>query len=873
MKAQHDAYFNIEFIRAASLMNDEEKDAVIDVMKNKVIDIVDVTQSDSIVELEEMEEDIHNISEDIHSKVKNVNVKLPVLKLDEIQPAKETSRESVQTPVPSTPKTMKKKKIFICNLCDEEFPHKFLDLADHKVKTHKMSKKESQVISMKHVRYETIEETTNNLSSSKKWDELSNLNLKKEKDVYDEEGDKQKLDESAGQKIKQELKDTTESDKIFVCVLCKVKIFSKKKYNRHIKEKHFVSADKIPLLEDDGKTLFSVTESNEGINNLCKLCGEECANLGILWNHYRSCHRAPKETIKNLITKTKCKICGVEVTFIADHIKTFHSESQETPSDNFPSEKVTETLNATPSKTAAINSENQKKLLDIWSSARKKQDKESDKKKSTHGDTINIKAECAKCSFILNSAKDLEKHIQDFHPDSQISNTSKKPQKETDLVEKVQSIMQEKVSDKNNEIIENNKNSDNESLTDAGFKKPFSIKFEVTANEISTDTASPSSVGDPKSPSSKNLPTKRKQNEESSEQVKKKKKSSTSNASKPIALKQEPPEDDEFHFCDDCDYISNNESDYQAHVKKNHANAQENVSLESGSSSSSTGKKRNVGQQISNSDLSEIFSKSSAKKIREEEESQSNPENNLQEQIITETVGKEQHERDKQKYVAKLMDKLKDMDDSDEDEDDPDEEAIDDNDSNDVPTKESSDNYIAADNEKKEDDNVVKNKLDNQVSSIDYLPDQEEIDKVGLILPEDPDIQMIGTKTLHKALNTTTNKMLEKLQLMKVNGITTQFVTRLKQSRFFQSNPGAVTMTSSDDKETLSLFTHDQSLGKGWKVRYYAVASPFSGIDREFLSPEGLRLKSAEAVVEYMRCIGRYQSSHIQSVKDYLRIN
>merc|ERR1719300_1799413 len=74
------------------------------------------------------------------------------------------------------------------------------------------------------------------------------------------------------------------------------------------------------------------------------------------------------------------------------------------------------------------------------------------------------------------------------------------------------------------------------------------------------------------------------------------------------------------------------------------------------------------------------------------EESQSNPENNLQEQIISETFEKEQNESDKQKYVAKLMDKLKDMDDSDEDEDDPDEEAIDDNDSNDVPTKESSDN-------------------------------------------------------------------------------------------------------------------------------------------------------------------------------------
>ena len=202
MKAQHDAYFNIEFIRAASLMNDEEKDAVIDVMKNKVYDIDYVTQSDSIVELEEMEEDIQNISEDIHSKVKNVNVKLPVLKLNGIQPDKETSQASVQTPIPSTPKSLKKKKIFICNLCDEEFPHKFLDLADHKVKTHKMSKKESQVISMKHVRYERIEETTSNLSSSKKRDEFSNLNLKKEKDVHDEEVDKQKSDESSGQKQK-----------------------------------------------------------------------------------------------------------------------------------------------------------------------------------------------------------------------------------------------------------------------------------------------------------------------------------------------------------------------------------------------------------------------------------------------------------------------------------------------------------------------------------------------------------------------------------------------------------------------------------------------------------------------------------------------
>merc|ERR1712098_748872 len=225
------------------------------------------------------------------------------------------------------------------------------------------------------------------------------------------------------------------------------------------------------------------------------------------------------------------------------------------------------------------------------------------------------------------------------------------------------------------------------------------------------------------------------------------------------------------------------------------------------------------------------------------------------------------NETEKQEYVAKLMDKLKDMDDSDDDDDPAD--AID---SSHVPTK-PNDTITTVDVSSKAEDNVAKLKdaLDNHV---DLLPDQEEIDKVGLIVPQDPEIEMIGTKPLHNALNSRSNIMFEKLQMTKVRGITTQFITRLKQSRFFQSNPGAMTLPSNSDKATMSLFTHDQNLGKGWKVRYYAVARPRSnGLAREFLSPEGLRLKSADAVVEYMKCIGKYHNSHIQSVKDYLRIS
>ena len=80
MKTQHDAYFNLEFLRAACRMDEDEKTAVIDVMKNK--------GEEAIEDIEELEEDIvelEEISEHIETnkeyKIREVQVRLPTLKL------------------------------------------------------------------------------------------------------------------------------------------------------------------------------------------------------------------------------------------------------------------------------------------------------------------------------------------------------------------------------------------------------------------------------------------------------------------------------------------------------------------------------------------------------------------------------------------------------------------------------------------------------------------------------------------------------------------------------------------------------------------------------------------------------------------------
>ena len=119
MKSQHDAYFNLEFLKAACKMDKDEMSAVIDVMRVK-------TQQSAMAKASEN---------------------------------KGGTKKDIKNPGNSSKAKRVKKKIFTCSIegCDMEFHDRFLDLANHKVRDHHLSKKEAQIISMKHVRYEQVE--------------------------------------------------------------------------------------------------------------------------------------------------------------------------------------------------------------------------------------------------------------------------------------------------------------------------------------------------------------------------------------------------------------------------------------------------------------------------------------------------------------------------------------------------------------------------------------------------------------------------------------------------------------------------------------------------------------------------------------------
>ena len=126
MKSQHDAYFNLEFLKAACKMDKDEMTAVIDVMKAK-------DEQNAIAKASE----------------NNIQRKNNTLSTKEDTKNRGFSNKAKKV----------KKKIFTCSIegCDKEFPERFLDLANHKVRDHNLSKKDSQIISMKHVRYEEVE--------------------------------------------------------------------------------------------------------------------------------------------------------------------------------------------------------------------------------------------------------------------------------------------------------------------------------------------------------------------------------------------------------------------------------------------------------------------------------------------------------------------------------------------------------------------------------------------------------------------------------------------------------------------------------------------------------------------------------------------
>ena len=130
MKSQHDAYFNLEFLKAACKMDKDEMTAVIDVMKAK-------DEQNALAKASE----------------NNIQRKNNTLSTKDDTKNRGFSNKAKKV----------KKKIFTCSIegCDKEFPDRFLDLANHKVRDHNLSKKDSQIISMKHVRYEQVDLSEN----------------------------------------------------------------------------------------------------------------------------------------------------------------------------------------------------------------------------------------------------------------------------------------------------------------------------------------------------------------------------------------------------------------------------------------------------------------------------------------------------------------------------------------------------------------------------------------------------------------------------------------------------------------------------------------------------------------------------------------
>merc|ERR1719500_173558 len=62
----------------------------------------------------------------------------------------------------------------------------------------------------------------------------------------------------------------------------------------------------------------------------------------------------------------------------------------------------------------------------------------------------------------------------------------------------------------------------------------------------------------------------------------------------------------------------------------------------------------------------------------------------------------------------------------------------------------------------------------------------------------------------------------------------------------------------------------DPNLPPSWHVKYTKVKSGQSDY-REFLSPDGKRIRSAVKMLEYMRNCQQYTSAEIESVEEYLK--
>jgi len=430
MKFQHGAFFNLEFIKAGCLMDEDEKTAVIGIMEKKENSLEDETFIEEMAVMEEAgdeklltEEDYMNVVEESETKknsstnveesvkvhvnsvtdqstmakneclekeevlkqderskdqtpsevkrdkemkkhegkrldilvnpdnallqnvkLREVKVDIPFLNISDYKhhiPSEEEGDASVKDDLTkvvsddnstcevknfildnaSPKKKQGRRKVFTCDICSKKFPANFHNLVKHKMKIHKISKKNAKVISMQYVKYEEI--PTILLKKSEEIEQVEMVTIKKEQI---------KTVESTNAHISKQTVDLlseTSYESALTCMLCKIKTATEEKLKSHMTNRHAVVESKLAVFVSGEASIAQLEKNVAGNKNKCKICDADHENLGKLWNHYKRTHKVMKDTIKSLISKSKCTICAANVTFIGDHYRTFHRFDKE----------------------------------------------------------------------------------------------------------------------------------------------------------------------------------------------------------------------------------------------------------------------------------------------------------------------------------------------------------------------------------------------------------------------------------------------------------------------------------------------------------------------------------------------------------------
>ena len=848
MNSLHDVFFNLEFLRAVSYMDDEEKNAVIGVMKIKLDEESELSNSKI---QQENPKDVFN-EEDLKLsdivQIRKVTVDIPIHRIHGT-----LSEIPLPTPAPTTEKSVRT-KIFICNYCHQEFPAAFQSLADHKMKVHKLSRKDSQIITMKHVRYENLppvseqnksspivdkpdrgsqssdlsgmftdifkpksvspkaqqtEKTTEPVTKIKKEPEQPQdppsstfpiVKVKQEKSEAkkDEEKERemqQKLElimvaeakaqlkkqvvrtpvveaevEAKAQLKKQVVRTPVVEAKVEAkaqlkkqdvgpvrspvveakvvaetpqnCVLCNLKISSESKLKLHMARRHLVPEERFHLFDDGGKSLFRVRDTQtSSTRNTCKLCDQTNPSLGTLWNHYKKHHNMTKDTIKSLITKTKCDICFSHVTFIRDHYRTVHN--QEAPAAD--SDQRSEPAVRTPAKdsNSVVKTEktprksNEERLTKIWETAQRK--------------SPPVKTKWSNI-FDFKSSRD--------------ATVSKPGTANSDNIFTMSTEATVKPSNKKKEITGRD-SSKGHNCEKCG--KQFQ-SMRILRNHLLFHRAEIKTARDRK-------------------QV----------VPKPKLLKEEPT--DEYQFCDYCEYSSVSVSDFKKHVESRH---KMEVDRETSGNAEIAGVDPMEGPQEDPQQHQEKIQES----LSENRDKRETDRDSV-------STGTEKSEKpNDREYVAKLIDKLKDIDDSDDDDEEEEEEI---------------------------EETVSEKECEETVTIVDDQPEEEVV-----VVEDEPG---------------------ESLDLSQLPSVLADNLRRSEYFRLHQSE-----LSSLRDQGRIESFTPDPPLGLGWRVRYFASAGGGT-IEREFLSPHNIRLASAEAVVEYITCSSlNTPQTIINNIKYYLGV-